>query len=290
MLQSIKAIIKNNKFLYSLISPVLEIKRRIDYRDQIFFDQIFSNIVEGNLIVTIDNIPGMFEIDARSHILKRVLISKEYEPEIVNLILKNINPEKDAINVGANIGLYTNLLANNIDSNCKVLAVEPTPNAYKLLKANIDRNHNGSKIILYNGVASDNPGVFNINIVPGNEEYSSIGDISHLCVSNKDSISIEVQGETIDNLVKKNGLKPGIIVIDVEGAENNVLIGAIETLKKYHPVIITELDDNLLLKQNSTSVKVIKFLEKLGYEIVDSDNKVPVFPFMGNIIAEYKKV
>jgi hypothetical protein len=99
-----------------------------------------------------------------------------------------------------------------------------------------------------------------------------------------------VKGQTIDNLVELHDLEPGIIVIDVEGAEHNVLLGAIETLKKYSPVIITELDDNLLLKQNSDSIKVIKFLKKLNYEIVDSDNKIPGFPFMGNIIAKYKSV
>ena len=288
MKHRIKELLTNNKIANSLLSPLIEIKRKISNPNVYFFNKIFSNIIEGNLIVTVDNIPGKFEIDARSHILKKVLISKEYEPEIVDLILKNVNPEKDAINVGANIGLYVNLLADNIQLNGKVLAIEPTPNAFHLLKANIERNENSTKVILFNGIASDSPGIFKINIVPGNEEYSSVGDISHLAIVNKDFVSLEIVGETIDNLVERNGLEPGIIVIDVEGAENNVLNGAIETLKKYHPVIITELDDNLLLKQDSDSLKVIKFLQKLNYEIMDSDNKFPGFPFMGNIIAKFK--
>ncbi len=70
------------------------------------------------------------------------------------------------------------------------------------------------------------------------------------------------------------------------GLRISVLLGAIETLKKFHPIIISELDDNLLLKQNSNSKNVIKLLEDLNYRIVDSYNKLPESPFMGNIIAK----
>jgi FkbM family methyltransferase len=286
MKQKIKEIFRKNKFIYGLLLPLYKIKRRINYRHQIFFDKLFLSIVEGNLIVNVNNIPGQFEMDARSHILKNILLSKDYEPEIVNLIQKNIDPSKDAINIGANIGLYTIFLANRINANSKVLAIEPTPNAFKFLKSNINRNDYDNKVILYNGIATDQPGIYKINIIPGNEEYSSIGEIAHLSIKDKEPISIEVIGETIDNLIEKYNLKPGLMVIDVEGAESNVLLGAIKTLKKYHPIIITELDDNLLSKQNSNSTQVIRFLENLKYKIVDSDNKIPKFPFMGNIIAK----
>ncbi len=155
--------------------------------------------------------------------MKKILLSKDYEPEIVDLILRNIDPDKDAINVGANIGLYTNFLADKISNNSRVLAVEPTPNAFKLLTDNLLRNNN-SKVVLYNGIATNVSGKYKINVVPGNEEYSSIGEIAHLSINDKDHIIIEVKGETIDNLVKKHNLNPGIIVIDVEGAENLCII------------------------------------------------------------------
>lgn len=289
MKKTFKKFIKSNKVLSSVILPIFNVRSRNRNKNRIAFEKIFSNIVEGSLTVTVENIPGEFEIDARSHILKRILLKKDYEPEIVNHILTNINPTKDAINIGSNIGLFTNLLANNINNNCKVLAIEPTPNAYKYLRRNIERNGNNSKTIAYNGIASDKVGTYSLNVIKGNEEYSSLGDIIHSATKGKQYNKIEVIGDTVDNLINKYNLNPGIIVIDVEGAENHVLNGAIETLKKYHPIIISELDDSLLTNQNSSSVQVIKLLNDLNYEVIDSENHVPVYPFSGNIIARWKK-
>jgi len=280
-----KKLIRNNKFIYGLCYPL--IKLREVYFDYLSwrFDNFFSNVVEGSIVVTVKNIPGEYEIDARSHILRSIFISHDYEPSIVDLIKKNTATNKDSINIGANIGLYSNLLATLIDHNKKLLAIEPTPNAFKYLKANIERNNNVDKIITYNGIASDVPGMFKINIIQGKEEYSSIGEIVHSSVEGQKHLKIDVEGDTVDHLVEKYKLQPGIIVIDVEGAEFKVLSGAINTIHKYKPIIISELNDKLLEKLNSSSTEIIQLLEDNGYKVKDVKNNKLTFPFIGNIIA-----
>lgn len=282
---TLKKIITENKVFQPLFSPILKFRRTYLNKSSKCLDKLLSNVEEGSIIVSIGNIPGKYELDIRSHLLKSILITKKYEPVIVDLIKKNTNINKDAINIGANIGLYTNLLANYINPSKKVLSIEPTPNAFKYLKANIERNNNSEKIITYNGIATNTSGIFKINIIQGNEEYSSIGEIVHSAVDSLKQIKIDVKGDTIDNLVEKYKLEPGIIVIDVEGAEYQVLLGAINTLKKYKPIIISELDDVLLEKLNSSSTQVIKLLENIGYNVKDAQNNKRAIPFRGNIIA-----
>jgi hypothetical protein len=109
----------------------------------------------------------------------------------------------------------------------------------------------------------------------------------HVFIKDQPHDTIDINGETIDNLVNKYNLKPGILVINVEGAENQVLKGSIETLKKYRPTIISELDDNLLKEQNSDSREIIKLLSSLGYNVLDCKGSAPSFPFAGNIIAKF---
>ena len=288
-MEKIKDFLKNNNISKALLMPMLNVKNNIKNRRQRLLDTFLSNIIEGNLIVKLNNIPGKYVIDVRSHLLSRILMTKDYEPEIVDLILKNIDRSKDAINIGANIGLFTNFIANEINSDSKVLAIEPTPIAFKLLETNILLNDNSAKVITYNGIATDRQGTYQINIIPGKEEYSSIGDMAHASVKDLVSIILDVEGETIDNLVDRHNLNPGILVIDVEGAEDLVLQGALRTIQKFHPIIISELDDLLLNKLNSNTNKVICFLEKLGYEVKDVYSDKINFPFSGNIIAKYSK-
>lgn len=278
--------IKNNRFFYTLFLPIIKLKRIRGLNSFSNFDTLFSNVLGGSIVVSVNNISGRYEIDSRSHLLKEILIKKEYEPHIVQRIKQNAPVNTDAINIGANIGFYSNLLAELINKDKKVLAIEPTPGAFKLLEANIKRNNHCNKIIAYNGIATDTPGLSTMNIIEGKEEYSSVGVISHFAVEKEKVIEVGVQGDTIDNLVKKFNLQPGIIVMDVEGFEFQVLTGAIETIRKFKPIIITELSDELLKNLNSNSLQIVELLEMNDYFIMDAENGKLSFPFKsGNIIA-----
>lgn len=284
--------LKNNKIIRFICFPYI-ITKRVYYkyinRNILHYDYLFSNVLAGSLIVAIEDIPGSFEIDARSHILQRILINKHYEPQIVSLVKKCIKADRDAINVGANIGIFTMLMADLIDNNHRILSIEPTPLAFSILTDNVKRNHASSKVVLFNGICIDTPGDYYLNTIQGKEEYSSIGESIHITTIGEKYIKIKVKGETIDNLVTNFKLDPGIILIDAEGAEMKVLTGAALILEKYKPIIVSELDDHLLVKQESSSKEVIDFLANYGYDIkaIEGNNEIK-YPFVGNIIATPK--
>lgn len=280
----IKSKIKNSAiypFLHKIKYAKL-LKKEEDYKD------LQSNILSGNLIVKVDNIPGTYKVDIRSHITMRILLTKQYEPEIVNLILENLTQNADVINIGANIGLFTNLAAMNINANNKVLAIEPTENAHNLLLKNIKRNNNEKKVITFKGIITDKKGTFSINTIVGKEEYSSIGNLVHDSIIGENYKTEEIEGITLDELVTNHQMKPKLLIIDVEGAEFKVLQGSVETLKKFSPIIISELDDDLLKVQNTTSKEVISFLNSLDYDVNDIGGGAVIFPFSGNFIAKKK--
>jgi FkbM family methyltransferase len=280
---------RSNKLLLFVCYPVLislKVLLRIVNIKNKYYNYLFSNVTDGSLVVKIKDIPGIFEIDARSHILQKILIDKNYESVIVSMIRKNLNTDKDAINIGANIGIYTVLLANLINKDCKVLAIEPTPMAFKYLTNNLKRNKLDSKVVLYNGICIDKKGEYDLNIIEGKEEYSCIGESFHQSKIKEKIIRIKVEGDTINNLVTTCKLNPGIIVMDVEGAEMKVLAGASAVLEQYKPIIISELVDNLLNNQETSSKEVIDFLIKSGYIVYDTAGNKVKYPFHGNIIAK----
>jgi FkbM family methyltransferase len=272
--------LKKCKLILVLLFPIIYIRRalakQIQKNNIRFYEMAGDYVKSGSLVVNLFEFEGLFEMGFRSSILRRILVYHDYESEIVELIRKLIDPSKDAIDVGANIGLYTILFSKLIDSNHKVLSIEPTLNALSYLKKNITLNNCTHNVVIYDGIAINSEGLFNLNVIDGLEEYSSIAKLDHPFVKNMKYSTIEVKGNTIDNLVIEHNLKPGIIKIDVEGAEYIVLQGAHKTITKYKPIIISELSEKLLTKQGYSCMQMIKMFDSIGYRILSPQTMKPL--------------
>ncbi len=230
------------------LKPLVDLARRLrhqrTYRLSRSLVELFRHVQEGSLVVQLQSFGGTFEIDARSHILHRVLVAGGYEPEIVALLKTLVDPGRDAIDIGANVGLYTVLISDLLFEPQKTLAVEPTPRAGRLLSLNLERNNVSKKVIVYRGAVGEAAGSITMNVIPGKEEYSSRNDLTHHAIAGERSEQIVVPCQTVDALVDLWRLKPGFMKIDVEGAERTVLAGAKKTIHEFRPVILFESWEN----------------------------------------------
>jgi FkbM family methyltransferase len=104
----------------------------------------------------------------------------------------------------------------------KVYAFEPDHYNFSILCKNIIRNKVEDKIIPVQKILSNRTGTFSLYAT------SSAGSVA-LTEGNE-----TVEGITLDSFVEKEGLqKLDFIKLDVEGAELEVLEGAVETIKKF---------------------------------------------------------
>jgi FkbM family methyltransferase len=234
-------------------------------------EHLFKSVVGGSLRVAVPNL-GVFEVDGRSHILARLLVQREYEPRLLELLRTYVDPGKDAIDIGANVGLVTTAIARLLPEGKRVLAVEPTPGAMEHLKKNIEANGVAERVIPFQGVASETAGDFLLKVFPGMEEYSTLLAAAHFAVKNEEYKELPVPGETVDRLVEQHALHPGLIKIDTEGAEEQVLRGACETILKYRPVILCEFfPDQMLSEAGGTPGSVPALLRDYGYQVTVCD-------------------
>ena len=283
--------IKKNRFIRFIFFPVIHLRRKkakaVHDGLNTLFDRFIEKVKAGEITLQADHFKGTFTMGIQTGIVKRYLLYGEYEQKLTELVIDHVDKNRDVIDVGANIGLFTVLSAKLVSHNRKVLAIEPTENALYYLRKNISQNECGEKVLIFSGVAADNPGTFTINSVVGKEEYSSLGKLDHEDAAGLTSVQVEVLGETIDSLVKKDGLEPGFIKIDTEGAEYSVLSGAMQTIKKHRPVILSEVSDRLLKSQNSSSAALFHLLRTLNYTIYEAYTLAEVNRdvFDGDIIA-----
>jgi FkbM family methyltransferase len=185
----------------------------------------------------------------------------EYQPEVSAAVAKWLPPGGVMVDVGANVGFMTMLGARRAGPAGRVLAIEPNPAMVVAVRRHLERNLI-SNVRLVQAGCSETRGSLPLYIAPdGNPGRTS------LSAKNADSQrSVEVDVMPLDELVAEfNPLRLDLLKIDVEGAELQVLQGAKETLRRFRPVILMEVDPHLLASFGTRPEEIFNLLSELGY-------------------------
>jgi FkbM family methyltransferase len=245
-----------------------------------------QDIVKGSVICEVKEFDGIFAIDPRSDLLHRLLSVGYYEPRIAQLYYAHIRPDGDILDVGANVGFYTVAGAKRLTTG-RLLAAEPTADAFSRLVENVARNGVSDRVILFKGMIGQVKGQGQIYFVPGSEEYSSMNTPEHFGAEGKEIYSELVQIERVDDLVDEHGLRPAVLKVDVEGAEFSVFSGAQRTLSTFRPVVISELWRGPTRADGHSGAEILQMFQTLDYVVVDPHDPEakPGQSEMGEIIS-----
>jgi FkbM family methyltransferase len=177
------------------------------------------------------------------------------------------NSVKDGMNIfdiGTNMG-ETLLNFAKLNPGGKNYGFEPVPFLHEKAMTNINLNNFGN-IYLNNLALSHEAGVLFFEL-PKNRNFGSIS----MSVSPNEN-SKEVKAVTFDSYITDNNIsKVDLVKIDVEGFEKNVLLGAVETIKRFKPVLFIEVVDSYLKKNGSSATDLIHTIISLGYTVSDAD-------------------
>ncbi len=220
-------------------------------------------------VVAVRGFPGKYAIGGQSDLFRRIALSGSYEPELVAICRDRVDPDRDVVDVGANVGLYTVLFAD-LAPRRRTLAIEPTAGALARLRRNVAANGADSRVDIFEGVVSDRPGELQLSVIPGREEYSSLGAMDHPSVAGARVETMTTVAATVDALVAARNLVPGFVKIDVEGMEHLVLRGMTAVLQTSRPLVLAELSDPLLRSNGSSAREVIRMMQAYGYEVTDA--------------------
>ena len=172
---------------------------------------------------------------------------KEHDGKIHSEVLKLCKGRKHMIDIGGNVGRWSNYYADIFD---KVTAFEPADYNIECFKKNTEEKTN---ITLHEYGLSDKPGKGNLSVAIGEHLGST-------------RVHPSVDGDIVLKTLDSHHYDHiDVLKVDVEGLEIPVLNGARETLARCSPIIVIE---RCVL--NSTAYGYSKndshvLLEQLGY-------------------------
>ncbi|MGD1809262.1 FkbM family methyltransferase [Dapis sp. BLCC M126] len=170
-----------------------------------------------------------------------------YGPEIFELICQFLGKNDSFIDIGAHIGYYSVLAAKIVGSQGKVFAFEPELSNYQKILENINLNHLNN-IKLFNLVVDSETKETQIFMNQDNDGGHALWDVGKHPFNQKSLNNQTMQNTqlyTLDNIISQAGNITNLkmIKIDTEGAELDVIKGAVNTIGKYDvPYIICEIN------------------------------------------------
>jgi len=159
------------------------------------------------------------------------------------------------LDVGANIGNHSIFFAEMFE---KVISFEPNPKTFAVLK--INTGHLKNVIPLMIG-ASSSKATLSFKVNELNMGGSRIVSEDTL-MDQKNCSQIKIEVWPIDQVDEVRDEKIGLVKIDVEGHEIDVIRGMSDTLRRNKPIIAFEQEATEII--NGSSV-VLKELKNIGY-------------------------
>ena len=151
-----------------------------------------------------------------------------YEQETATWIIESLKRGGTFIDIGANAGYFTLIGSKCVGRDGQVFLFEPIPKNINVIKKHLQLNKIENVAVKEMAVSSKcGKAKFSIELVDANSHLEDV-DITH--ADSKPINSIIVETTTLDNFINKCEVRPNVIKVDVEGAEKQVLLGAINTL------------------------------------------------------------
>jgi FkbM family methyltransferase len=197
-----------------------------------------------------------------------------YEIDLLRLVSRFHREGELVIDCGANIGNHTLYFARCLGA--RVLAVEPEPHNFTLLRANLALNA-AAGVVAQHFALGKEAGVATLHQCIANNSGSFTASAKRRAAETPAEAGhdVEVPVITLDELLERCRLTVpvSILKLDVEGMEAEILLGAKRLLRLWLPLVAAECASRSELAQVEAA------LEPWDYYPVEVVNVTPTFVF-----------
>jgi len=187
----------------------------------------------------------------------------DYETSLCRYLRSIVGPGDVIFEVGANVGVFTVLLARWVGPAGRVYAFEPSPVARKALHQHLVWNQVADRVVVSPLAVSDIPG----RGILYEDNASGLNTLSTVHGLLPNAKPVEIEMTTIDAFCLENRVVPRLIKIDIEGYEFHALRSASGVLVAHKPTVVMELHPMLWPEIGISGLEAKRSLEVSQYSI-----------------------
>ena len=258
----IKFLIFKKKSKFIKYKSFKQIKKEISKKDYVFD----ISINELKFKMNFDGYPINGAISER--------IDGEREEQTTAILCSLLEPGNNVLEIGSCYGYFTNIISDIIKDNGKLIAIEGTPNNYKILKNNIDINK-------LNNTESYN--YFIDNNFDNSSIYFNTNDTNPYAAESYDSNKffkedlidkIEVKKILLSDFLDKINFFPEFIFMDIEGYELQVIEDLFNSRFSFKPkYILFEIHNQFYPKEKPLDY-LLNIISENDYSYSMIDDKI----------------
>lgn len=190
------------------------------------------------------------------------------ETEHYQWVRERLKPGDDVLDIGSNLGIFATMMGARVGPQGRVFAFEPSARIAGDLRRVLALNELKQVTVTEAAVSDKNGEAVFCEIVEGDvrREGSHLSDPQlDQAFNGLKQTHVAVKTLVLDDFVAAHGIKPTLVKIDVEGAEHQVLAGAVKTISAYKPTLVIEIHAHA--KDGSLDPgPLIEYLQRFGYE------------------------
>jgi FkbM family methyltransferase len=230
-----------------------------EFREKMLGVEDLPKLQDVDLIIPIRG--HQFRVPASDvSLVPHLLTHRCWEPHVMRYLTRELRPDHVFIDVGANIGYFTVLCAPLVE---RVIAFEPVAKTHAYCAANIALNGLTNVELQQCGLWHEN------TTLQITSDSSSLG--SAAITRNGEAFSLEsIRVASLDRLIDEGRLvisRLDVLKMDVEGAEVSALTGMRETITRFRPTIVMEVNRPMLAFLGASIDDVWAFLSDLSYQV-----------------------
>jgi FkbM family methyltransferase len=193
-----------------------------------------------------------------------LLAEGRWEPGTTAAVLRRVSRGMRVVEVGANVGWYTVLLAQAVGAEGRVDAFEANPATFELLRRNVEINGMVDRVTLHQKAAMDRTGRVMLNVP---ERHLGVASVVGVPPVAEGCRQVEVDAVALDEELQ-GGPPVDLVKMDIEGSEPFALDGMRQLIARSPRMqIVVEFDPRWVQAVGRDPEKHLRSLEAQGFEL-----------------------